>query len=409
MIAIGIDIGKGKHAAAVVDGLGKPLCNSAFYENNREGAEKLLAALATVAPPSDDTRIGMEATGGYWFAFHDFLVKAGYRVDVINPIVTSASISGDIRGRKTDKGDALAIARVLLRDETLPRRNTDTASRRLMALTRHRSFLVEQRSGMKRHLQSTLDVAFPEFHTFFEDPSSTFAMQLLHAYPSARALSRAKRPAVAKLVAKYTRGKDANEEAERLVKAARDSLAAESDVSDTVGACVRSSVECIFGMDAQIEKVEADIQEFEMPELGKIISKIKGSGKLLPKVIAAEFGDISRFEKDPKTGKSSGMHKRLLAYAGAEARVRESGKWKGQTHMSKRGSGALRTALMQISFTISRNDAHFKAIYEKHINAGKHHKVALSFVAANLIEIICSLWRSGREYTVEKPTESKAA
>ncbi|MCQ2173489.1 MAG: IS110 family transposase, partial [Bacteroidales bacterium] len=353
MIAIGIDIGKGKHAAAVVDGLGKPLCNSAFYENNREGAEKLLAALATVAPPSDDTRIGMEATGGYWFAFHDFLVKAGYRVDVINPIVTSASISGDIRGRKTDKGDALAIARVLLRDETLPRRNTDTASRRLMALTRHRSFLVEQRSGMKRHLQSTLDVAFPEFHTFFEDPSSTFAMQLLHAYPSARALSRAKRPAVAKLVAKYTRGKDANEEAERLVKAARDSLAAESDVSDTVGACVRSSVECIFGMDAQIEKVEADIQEFEMPELGKIISKIKGSGKLLPKVIAAEFGDISRFEKDPKTGKSSGMHKRLLAYAGAEARVRESGKWKGQTHMSKRGSGALRTALMQISFTIS--------------------------------------------------------
>ena len=115
MIAIGIDIGKGKHAVAVIDEVGRPLCKSAFYDNNRAGAEKLLAALRVVAPPSGGTRIGMEATGGYWFALHDFLVKAGYRVDVINPIVTSASISGDVRGRKTDKGDALAIARVVLR------------------------------------------------------------------------------------------------------------------------------------------------------------------------------------------------------------------------------------------------------------------------------------------------------
>ena len=121
MIAIGIDIGKGKHAVAVIDEVGRPLCKSAFYDNNRAGAEKLLAALRVVAPPSGGTRVGMEATGGYWFALHDFLVKAGYRVDVINPIVTSASISGDVRGRKTDKGDALAIARVVLRGETRPR------------------------------------------------------------------------------------------------------------------------------------------------------------------------------------------------------------------------------------------------------------------------------------------------
>ena len=31
MIAIGIDIGKGKHAVAVIDEVGRPLCKSAFY------------------------------------------------------------------------------------------------------------------------------------------------------------------------------------------------------------------------------------------------------------------------------------------------------------------------------------------------------------------------------------------
>lgn len=409
MIAVGIDIGKGKHAVAVVDEMGRQLCNCAFYANNRDGAEKLAAALATAAPPSADTRVGMEATGGYWFALHDFLVKAGYRVDVINPIVTSASISGDIRGRKTDKGDALAIARVVLRGETLARHDTRASSRRLMALTRHRSFMVGQRSDLKRHLQGLLDVVFPEFHTLFEETSSTFAMELLRAYPTARALAHARRPAVARLVTKFTRGKNAEEEAERLVKAARASLAADSEAADTFGACIRSSVEGIFDMDARIAGIEGEINSFEMPKLGTIISQIKGSGKLLPKVIAAEFGDISRFEADPKTGKKTGMHKRLLAYAGAEARVRESGKWKGQSHMSKRGSGSLRTALMQIAFTISQNDGHFKSVYDRHVNAGKHHKVALSYVVANFLEIICSLWKSDRMYTVEKPGAKKDA
>ena len=91
--------------------------------------------------------------------------------------------------------------------------------------------MVEQRSGMKRHVQSLLDMAFPEFHTLFEDPMSTFALELLRAYPSARALSRAKRPAVAKIVREHTRGKDVDEESSRLVEAAKVSLAAESDGS----------------------------------------------------------------------------------------------------------------------------------------------------------------------------------
>ncbi|MDO5319717.1 MAG: hypothetical protein Q4G65_13905 [bacterium] len=41
---------------------------------------------------------------------------------------------------------------------------------------------------------------------------------------------------------------------------------------------------------------------------------------------------------------------------------------------------------MQFAFTISQNDAHFRAIYEKRINAGKHHKATLSFVVADLAE-----------------------
>lgn len=402
MIAIGIDVGKGKHAVAAVDESGRQVVKPAFYNNDREGARRIVASLAKVAPP-EGSRIGMEATGNYWLAIHDFLVEAGYQVDVINPIVTSASIAGDIRGRKSDKGDALVIARTVLTGDRAPRRSADVNSRRLMALTRHRSFMVAQRSDMNRHLQSMLDIVFPEFHTFFEDGFTTFALELLRAYPTAAALARAKRPAVAKIVKVHTRGRDVDAEADRLVKAAKESLAVGSGVSDTVGKCIVSSVESILAMSRRIGEIEAEIDAFEAPPLAKIISKIKGSGSLLPKVIAAEYGDISRFETDPRTGKKRGMSKRMLAYAGAEPRIRESGKWKGTIHMSKRGSGSLRTALMQIVFTISQNDAYFKAIYDSQIKAGKHHKVALSHVIEKLLDVICSLWKSGRSYTVEKP------
>ena len=54
--------------------------------------------------------------------------------------------------------------------------------------------------------------------------------------------------------------------------------------------------------------------------------------------LAAELGDPSRFA-------GADMAKKVLAYAGCDPRVRESGKWKGRAKMSKRGSPALRNAL----------------------------------------------------------------
>ncbi len=182
---------------------------------------------------------------------------------------------------------------------------------------------------------------------------------------------------------RLTRGRDAEDEADRLVNAAKGSLAAGSEVADAYGTCIRSSVGMILGLDEAI------------------------ADKLLPRVIASEFGDIARFEVNPKTGRKAGMYKRLLAYAGAEPRIRESGGWRGQAHMSKRGSGSLRTALFQLAFCISRNDDHFRTVYERQINRGKHHNVALSYVMADFPRIVCSLWKSGREYTVKNPNASK--
>lgn len=46
----------------------------------------------------------------------------------------------------------------------------------------------------------------------------------------------------------------------------------------------------------------------------------------MPMVIASEFGGFERFEVSPTTGKGADMAKRMLAFAGYEPRIRESGK-----------------------------------------------------------------------------------
>jgi transposase len=97
------------------------------------------------------------------------------------------------------------------------------------------------------------------------------------------------------------------------------------------------------------------------------------------------------------------MHKRLLAYAGCEPRIRESGSWKGRKFISKRGSRQLRTALYLLANNIRQWDPYFKAVYERKIGAGKHHNVAVFYVVAKLIEVLCALYKSRRNYAAIQP------
>lgn len=403
MITCGIDIGKGKHAVAIVDEHGRQVVRTRFYGNTRTDADKLLAELLRHAEPAQ-IHVGMESTGSYWRAYYDFLTKAGCTVDVINPIITSASSAGDIRGRKTDKRDAESIAEVVLRGKYVSRRADGLEERKLRALTRQRGFLVDERTSAKLHLASSVAEAFAEFEALFDEPYGTLALAVLSKYPTARHLSCARRTSVARIVQAHTRGKDADAEAKRLIDAAKDSISLACEITDPLARCIVSSIETIRCLDERIEDIDTAIEEFAPPKIAETLMSIKGAGKVMPMVVAAEFGDISRFKTSAKTGSESGMHKRLLAYAGCDPRIRESGKWKGRTFISKRGSRQLRSALYLMGNNIRQWDPYFKSVYERKIESGKHHNVAVFYVVAKLLEVLCSLYKSGRSYTVAQPS-----
>lgn len=398
VIIIGIDIGKEKHAAAFLDGGdGRTLCPPRFFENTHDGA-KALWALAEKLSGDGDVHVGMEATGNCWKPFHDFLSAQGAHVDVINPIVSAASIAGDIRGRKTDKRDAETIANLVREGRASLRRPESGAELHLKALTRQRRFLVGQRSALKNRLQDQLLEAFPEFPRLFADLFAPLPLALLEKYPTAAALARAHRPAVAKLVQTHTRGKDPKAEANRLVAAAHDSICTAYPPASSLGAAIRSTLRALRDADANIDVVEKEIGACEPPETARILMGIKGAGNVLPMIVASEFGGLDRFETSPRDGKTGGMARRLLAFAGCEPRIRESGKWRGRLRVSKRGSGQLRLALYLMANTIRLNDPGFGAYYEEKRKT-KHHCVALFHVVRKILDVLCSLHKSGETYS----------
>ena len=404
MIAIGIDIGKEKHAAAILDADGGLLAKPAFFDNTHEGARKLWAQVARHAG-GNAVRVGMESTGNCWKPFHDFLAAKGATVDVINPIVTSASMAGDVRGRKTDKQDAVVIAGIVARGGHAVRRPENEAERGLKCLTRQRRYLVSDRSGMKNRLQDQLLESFPEFPSLFNDLFTRLPLALLEKWPGAVELARARRDSVAKVVKANTRGKDASTEAARIIAAAKDSICFAHPPPKSAARCILSTLRALRDLDANIEEIDSEIQGCERPEMARLMDGIKGAGKAMPMVIASEFGGFERFEVSPKTGARAGMAKRMLAFAGCEPRIRESGKWKGKTRVSKRGSGQLRLALYLVANIIRMHDDCFKAVYDEKIKT-KHHSVALFYVIRKLLEVLCSLHRSGRTYVPTTPMGS---
>ena len=105
---LGIDIAKRKFDLAVLNN-GK--IRSKVFENTLEGYEALLDWLATQGYAREELHACMEATSVYYEKLATFLHDAGIRVSVVNPLQIKAFGESLLTRQKTDRADAVLIAR----------------------------------------------------------------------------------------------------------------------------------------------------------------------------------------------------------------------------------------------------------------------------------------------------------
>lgn len=88
MVCVGIDVAKNKHDCFILNSEGEVLADVFTIANNRDGFETLLQRIRSCTQPSDNIKVGLEATGHYSYNILGFLLDNGLPTFVLNPLHT---------------------------------------------------------------------------------------------------------------------------------------------------------------------------------------------------------------------------------------------------------------------------------------------------------------------------------
>lgn len=375
----GIDIASEKHNCCVVNKQEKVMLEFTF-SNDQEGFDKLLHFLQFHAIPEGTKRhIGLEATGVYGENLTAFLRRNGFEVTTFNPLSVKKQLTATtLRKTKTDKSDAKFIATLLARGNFEPDAPTVYHISELKSLSRRRFLLEKKRSGAKNTAKALLTKLFPEYLRVFTDCFGTTSMSVLTKYPSAKDLASCRCASLAKLLSVSSRGKMGSEKAAVIIELAKKSVGQYSHADSL--ALVMTLEEIAF-FSQQIKRMEAEIHAIFREHPSPVLT-IPGVGEVIGAMIVSEIGNIKRFSNPNK----------LLAYAGLEPSVYQSGKFTPESgNMVKRGSPYLRWAIMWAARLTARFSSTFRDYYDKKIAEGKHYNIATSHVSKKLVRIIFAL------------------
>ena len=382
----GIDISKYKHDCCIISAVDQQVVSKFTFKNTKDGFSELLTSLHSLSSP-EDIRIGFESTAHYALNLELFLEKAHHSFMEVNPVLISEyKKSTTLRRTKTDRVDCESIARWLMTVEYKPHSKGFYHAYSLKSLTRLRDKLIRQRSFYLVKITNVLDHTFPEFKPFFNEHFSKTALYLLENYGSAEKIARMNSASYEKLRS-LSRGKFSPQQFLTLKSLAANTVGINNSIFDTelnsLLTLYKATAEQICILEAQITELIEEVHPHYM--------SIPGIGPISAAVIYAEYGDISNFSTPSQ----------MLAFAGLEPGVNDSGTESHGGRMVKRGSSQLRYVLMNCALPLIRFDMTFAAYYARKRAEGKPHRVALSHVVKKLVRVIFALERQNTDFVAQ--------
>ena len=373
---VGIDISKYKHDFCIILNTGEVIVENYSFENNKKGFQTLLEQLKSYN--KSDVRIAFEATGHYSLNLELFLIDNGFSFMKLNPLIIHQFLkTRSLRRTKTDKCDSISIANYL---ESIPYKpNSDLLYNiyTLKSLCRSRELLIKERSKFAVLLTNELDKSFPELKPFFNNIISNTLLYILDKYKNFEHISLMKDFNSLKTI---SHGSFSYVKFAKLKELARNSVGHHDENSDLL---ISTYVSLYYNFNDKIVPINKQISTI-IKDLNPKMLSIPGLGELSAAIILSEYGDILNFSNPNK----------MLAFAGLEPSIIESGTLQHNGRMVKHGSGHLRWAIMNIALSILRYSPTFYDYYLKKRSEGKCHRVALSHVCKKLIRVIYSLEKS---------------
>ncbi|CNL51832.1 IS110 family transposase [Yersinia mollaretii] len=140
------------------------------------------------------------------------------------------------------------------------------------------------------------------------------------------------------------------------------------------------------------QKIKSHINDDpDLKKNNKLLESIPGIGAILSATLLAYIGDASRFSH-------SGQ---IVAYAGLNPKLRESGLFKGRTRISKQGSAELRKALYMPALSAISCNRVVKAQWERLLLRNKGGKVGVCAAMRKLLQLAYGVLKSGKVFDAE--------
>jgi transposase len=290
----------------------------------------------------------MEHTGHYYEPLAHELSNANLFVSTVNPKLIKDFGNNTLRKVKTDKADALKIARYTLDNWTDLKEYSlmDEIRNQLKTMNRQFSFYMKHKSAMKNNFIKILDQTYPGVNTYFDGPARDDGSQkwvdFATTYWHVDCVRKMSLSTFTDHYQKWCKRKKYNfskYKAEEIYGTAKE-LVPVLPKDSLTKLIVKQASDQLNSTSKTVEELRTLMNETasHLPEY-PIVMAMQGVGPSLGPQLMAEIGDVTRFN-----------HKgALAAFAGVDPGVNDSGsRHQKSVKTTKRGSANLRKTLFQV-------------------------------------------------------------
>lgn len=355
-LIIGIDIAKEKHVARAQDDRGLDLGKRMVFENRIHGFEALLEWVKQHQIKHDKTHVifGVEPTGDFWKSLAYYLVARGFDFVLVNPMhVKKSKELDDNSPTKNDTKDAKVIAQ-LIKDGrySVPNLVNGTYAE-LRECVKVRDQLTKHLMSTEGRIQNVIQRYFPEFFDVFSDWEGKAALCTLKMFPFPSDLIELTAETVLEKWKPHVQRGVGIKRATKLVETAKKSIGIQVGLT-SAKLELAYLIEQYEMFTRQLNELDTELQGLVEPLPGaKEMMNIPGLGSVTVALFLAEVGDLSKYSHPQQ----------LVNLAGLSLREHSSGKYKGQTRITKRGRKRLRRALYLAIRPLVAHNSTFKALH----------------------------------------------
>ncbi|CEG32491.1 IS110 family transposase [Peribacillus simplex] len=399
---VGLDVAKGESQVQAFLDKKQPYKKGFKVAHTLEGLASLLDFIREVENVSGGRPpIVLESTGHYHTPVVQYFEDRGYLLIIVNPLISYRAKSSSLRKVKTDVIDARHLCELYYKEDLEPYKQRGIQLLNLRNLTRQHENITGLFVQTKLQFQAILDQVFPEYRGVFGDLHSYVSLLTLQAFPTSEEILGTGEETVAKKIKELCKSRSqkwADSQAEKLMAAAVQNPF-QKNLYHSLTLSLDMYINMLLEYKKHLSKLEDEIDALAKGiEECKIIQSIPGIGEKIAATIISEIGEIDRFNHP----------KKLVAFAGIDPSVFESGTFKGTLNrITKRGSSRLRHALYmavkcairdcrkkKTTDEIIPRNKRLREFYDKKREEGKPFKVAVIACANKFLHWIYALLKS---------------